>query len=254
VRKLLRLIALLATCAPAPAWAQGGPPLLTDDPDTPGPGHWEINLSTVLNKRLHSYTIETPRLDANYGVGQRIQLKFEVPWVRGSDAGSIRTGAGSAVVGVKYRFIGQEGKTISWSVYPQFEFNTAHASVTKGLVEEGRQLLLPTELTLEIFHVEINGEVGRRFVENGSGGWIYGVSTEGHVVPRLELLAEMHGERTIGSGTTWIANVGARQKLTRHMTLMGAVGRAVRGPAAERPRLLLYAGLQLTLPDRYRFK
>lgn len=81
MRKLIPLVALLAIFLPTPAWAQGGPPLLTDDPDTPGPGYWEINLSTFLEKRLHSNTIETPRVDANYGVGQRIQLKFEVPWL-----------------------------------------------------------------------------------------------------------------------------------------------------------------------------
>ena len=93
VRKLTLLVALLAIFLPAPAWAQGGPPLVTDDPDTPGPGYWEINLSTFLEKRLHANTIETPRLDANYGVGQRIQLKFEVPWIRESDEGLIQTGA-----------------------------------------------------------------------------------------------------------------------------------------------------------------
>ena len=254
VRKLIPLVALLAICLPAPARAQGGPPLITDDPDTPGPGYWEINLSTFLDKRLHANTIDTPRIDANYGVGKRIQLKFEVPWVRESDEGLIQTGAGNVVAGVKYRFVGQEGKTIAWSVYPQLEFNTTHASVTKGLVEDGRQLLLPTELTLEIFHVEINGEAGHRFAEHGGGGWIYGVSTEGHVVPRLELLAEVHGERPNDGSTEWIVNFGARPKLTRQMILMLAVGRGLSGAADERPRLLFYTGLQINLPGLYSFK
>ena len=35
--------------------AQGGPPLLTDDPDTPGNRHWEINTA---------YTVERVRDDA----------------------------------------------------------------------------------------------------------------------------------------------------------------------------------------------
>ena len=33
---------------PLSALAQGGPPMITDDPDTPGPGCWEINLPGVL--------------------------------------------------------------------------------------------------------------------------------------------------------------------------------------------------------------
>ena len=254
MRTLTLLVALFAIVLPAPARAQGGPPLITDDPDTPGPGYWEINLSTFLERSLHSSTIETPRLDANYGVGERIQLKFEVPWLRESEDSSIQTGAGNVVTGVKYRFIGREGKTIAWSVYPQFEFNTTHASVTKGLVEDGPQLLLPTELTLEILHVEINGEAGRTFAETGGGGWIYGVSTEGHVVPRLELVAEVHGERPKDGSTEWIVNFGARPKLTRQMILMLAIGRGLTGPADERPRLLFYTGLQFNLPGLYSFK
>jgi len=254
VRKLIPLVALLAVFLPTPARAQGGPPLLTDDPDTPGPGYWEINLSTFLEKRLHSSTIETPRVDANYGVGQRIQLKFEVPWLRESDEGAVQTGAGNVVTGVKYRFVGHEGKTIAWSVYPQLEFNTTHASVTKGLVEDGPQLLLPTELTLEILHVEINGEAGRRFAETGGGGWIYGLSTEGHVMPRLELLAELHGERPKDGSTEWIVNFGARPKLTRQMILMLAIGHGLTGPTDERPHLLFYTGLQVNLPGLYSFK
>jgi hypothetical protein len=254
VRKLIPLVVLLAIFLPRPASAQGGPPLLTDDPDTPGPGYWEINLSTFLERQSQGTTIEMPRLDANYGVGRRIQLKFEVPWLRESEDGSIRTGAGNAVTGVKYRFVGQEGKTIAWSVYPQLEFNTMHASVTEGLVEDGRQLLLPTELTLEVLHVEINGEAGRRFAEAGGSGWIYGLSTEGHVAPRLELLAEVHGERPKDGSTEWIVNFGARPKLTRQMILMLAVGRGLSGPADERPRLLFYTGLQVNVPGLYSFK
>ena len=50
-----------------------------------------------------------------------------------------------------------------------------------------------------------------------------------------------------------IVNVGGRQKLTRQIVLMLAVGRGVHGVPDERPRLLLYAGLQVNLPGYYRF-
>src|SRR5258707_4583641 len=50
VRKLIPLVALLAIFLPTPAWAQGGPPLLTGDPDTPCPSYLEIHLSTSLEK------------------------------------------------------------------------------------------------------------------------------------------------------------------------------------------------------------
>lgn len=248
-------LATLLALAPARARAQGGPPLITDDPDTPGPRYWEINLSTFFEKSRRERRIETPRLDLNYGVGRRIQLKFEMPWVGVRETGEpTRSGAGNSVAGLKWRFLGQEGRTLAWSVYPQVEFNIVHSSVSKGLVDEGRRVLLPTEITLELAHVEINGEVGRNFVEHGEDEWIYGLSTEAGVNRRLELLGEVHGERRRSAPTELILNVGARQKLTRRIVLMLAAGRAVSGAPDERPRLMLYAGLQLNLPTFYDFK
>ena len=251
----LAALAALLSLVPASARAQGGPPLITDDPDTPGPGYWEINVSTFFEKSRLERRSEMPRLDVNYGWGRRIQLKYEVPWVAVQPAGKpARSGAGNSVAGVKLRFLGQEKKILAWSVYPQLEFNTDHASVTKGLVEPGHRLLLPTEITLEFAHFEINGEVGRDFAEKGASGWLYGLSTEAGVTKRLELLGEIHGERRGAEPTELIVNVGGRQKLTRQIILMAAVGRAVHGAPDQRPRLLVFAGLQFNLPGYFNFE
>src|SRR5438876_3343632 len=88
---------------PSRASAQGGPPLITDDPDTPGPGRWEINISAQSDSGNGQRRMETPRLDVNYGVGQRIQLKLEMPWVqlrRDNDRRRAQ-GPGDATAGVK---------------------------------------------------------------------------------------------------------------------------------------------------------
>jgi hypothetical protein len=248
------LAVLLLLLIPAVARAQGGPPLITDDPDTPGPAHWEINLAAQLERSAHGYRLDLPRIDANYGVGRRIQLKLEAPWVRGGENGEVRSGPGNAVAGVKYRFAGQEGQEIAWSIYPQVEFNLTHASVTKGLVDEGPQFLMPTEVTIEIHHLEVNGEVGRNFVSGAEDNWIYGLSTEAHAAARLELLAELHGEGHPGAPDVLIANVGARGKLTKQMVLLLAVGHGVHGLVDERPGLLVYTGLQFNLPGLYKFE
>jgi hypothetical protein len=249
------LVATLATALlPAHALAQGGPPLITDDPDTPGPGHWEINIATLLENTGGQRRVEVPRVDLNYGVGRRIQLKFEMPWVAlENEAQRAETGAGNATVGVKWRFIGQEGEKIAWSIYPQLDFNTAHSSVTKGIEQEGRQFLMPSEITVEMFHLEINGEVGRNFVENGPDSWIFGVSTEGHVLPRFELLAELHGERVDDESTELIIVGGGRLKLTSKMIVLMAAGHSVRSPDQE-ARTYAYVGLQLNLPRQFTFE
>jgi hypothetical protein len=227
----------------------------TDDPDTPGPGYWEINLATLVETHSVLRRVEAPRIDLNYGVGERIQLKFEMPWVIVLEAAASRqTGAGDASAGVKWRFLGREGQTIAWSIYPQLELNTAHSSITKGIAEEGRQFLMPTELTLEFGHVELNGEVGRDFVEHGPGNWIFGLATEASPSRRLELLAELHGEHVDRESTELVANFGARQKLISQLILLIAAGRTVRSLADEGPRVNLYLGLQFNLPGQYSFE
>jgi hypothetical protein len=247
------LLALVLTLGWRPLFAQGGPPLLTDDPDTPGPGHWEINLSLFREWSRHARLSEIPRLDVNYGVGRRIQLKLEAPYLAKEDDGARAvTGPGDVVVGVKWRFLGEERQRIAWSVYPQYEFNTAHASVAKGLVEEGHALLLPTELTLELHPIELDIEIGRSISSGRPDEWLYGLATEASLAHRLEVLGELHGEKGDGP-TELIVNGGARYQATGRLTVMLAVGHAVGGSPAERPRLLVYAGLQVNSPGRFDF-
>ena len=74
----LTWIALVPVCSFA-VFAQGGPPLLTDDPGTPGNRNWEINIASTQFFSPGENEVETPLLDINYGLGDRIQLKYEVP-------------------------------------------------------------------------------------------------------------------------------------------------------------------------------
>jgi hypothetical protein len=237
-----------------PAAAQGGPPLITDDPDTPGPGYWELNLFGFSERSHAEHRSEVPRLDLNYGVGRRIQLKLEMPWIRLRAAGEPPvSGPGDAAAGVKWRFLGEEGQTLAWAVYPQVEFNTDHASVEKGLVEDGSSFLLPTEITLELAHVEVNLEVGAEMPRHGPDVLFYGLSTEAGIARRVELLAEIHGEKTAHEAAEVLYNVGGRFKLTQQVTLMAAAGHAFRGDPAERRRLLVLAGIQMNLPGTFSF-
>ena len=238
----------------AVALAQGGPPLITDDPDTPGPGYWEINLSSLLEKSSSERRLEAPFADINYGVGKRIQLKFEIPWLNVRQNGNRnQSGPGNSNFGVKWRFLGQEGKRIAWSIYPQLEVNTKHSVAERGLVDEGRQFLFPTEVTLEMGRFEFNGEVGRNFVQKGESGWIYGLATEVEFHPHFELLGEVHGERSGNGPADIIVNVGGRPKITRQIVLLIAAGRTVQRPPGESPFFRLYFGLQFNLPGQYNF-
>src|SRR5438445_1217147 len=162
---LLFLFTVCAAALPRQAVAQGGPPLLTDDPETPGNGHWEINVAWTLSQKQNERLFAIPLIDINYGLGQRIQLKAEVPWlVLQERRGGIQSGIGSANFGVKWRFLDKDRHAFAMSTYPQLEIRTSASSARRGLSEHGRELLLPIGISRGLGPVTINGERGSQVV------------------------------------------------------------------------------------------
>jgi hypothetical protein len=51
------------------ARAQGGPPLLTNDPGTPGNGNWEINIGVMPVLRHDANQYQLPQLDNDRAMG-----------------------------------------------------------------------------------------------------------------------------------------------------------------------------------------
>jgi hypothetical protein len=99
----LALAAFLATAVRM--LAQGGPPMITDDPGTPGNGHWEINLAWTDQRTPGSTLFGLPLLDANYGVGDRIQLNYQGSWNVLRNAGEdTESGMSDSQLAVKWRY------------------------------------------------------------------------------------------------------------------------------------------------------
>lgn len=98
--------------------AQGGPPLLTDDPDTIGGGNWEINTAYTVERTRNGRTARVPLIDINYGFGDHVQLKYEVAWlsVDQSDPSGIRSGLGNSLAGVRWRFLDEDKVGFGMSV------------------------------------------------------------------------------------------------------------------------------------------
>jgi hypothetical protein len=68
-----RLLLLILLCVFAQAaFGQGGPPLITDDPGTPGNKHWEINVAFTESRFSYGVVYETPHIDLNYGYGNNV--------------------------------------------------------------------------------------------------------------------------------------------------------------------------------------
>ena len=224
------------------AQAQGGPPLLTDDPGTPGNRHWEVNLAATVERTRDASLYEAPLVDANYGLGERIQLKLEMPLLIESSSAT-RAGLGNPSAGVKWRFLQDSSSGLAISTFPQFEF----PSPILPLDETGNRsaLLLPIEFAIPWSGIGINGELGYRISEGGDDEVIYGLALGHEVTPTLELLSECKGSSARLQGSELLCQLGARKDAGEHFGLMGALGRAVAGDSDERAELQGYLGLQL---------
>ncbi len=77
------------------------------------------------------------------GLGDRIQLKVEIPWLVLDSGGATVGGLGNALLGVKYRFMDESVSGVSVAVYPQVEIGLLDSSVEKGLVESGTGAIFP---------------------------------------------------------------------------------------------------------------
>ncbi len=246
--RLPALCFLLLGLLPGAGLAQGGPPLVTDDPGTPGDRRWEVNVAFTFEKRGSERTFETPLIDANYGLGDRIQLKVEVPWIlRRQENGSDESGPGNALFGVKWRFLDGKNGGLSVSTYPQVEINVSHSSADKGLVEKESGLLLPLSFQKEFGPLSANLELGHALRRGQKGRWIYGLALGHDFSERVEVIGEVFGgasARFADIGLDW--NLGCRWKLARRLVILVSAGAGIAGTSEEPPtRFQSYTGVQL---------
>jgi hypothetical protein len=250
--------ALLLVVMPAalslPATAQGGPPFITDDPGTPGDGNWEINVAAYNERHPTERIYNAPILDANYGWGPRIQLKYQVPYlVVGTDDGPTRSGLGKSLAGVKWRFYENDEKGLEISTYPQIEFNNPTSSVQRGLADPGVRFFLPIEITKKVGRFEINPEAGYWFADKAGAAWAAGVVVAREVSNRLELDGELYATANTNGSDHWTSlDGGGRYKLGRHFVLLFMAGRSFRGPASGQPQFFGYLGMQFLFSSKHK--
>ena len=239
--------AFLVLIVAGPAFA--GPPLLTDDPDTPGDKHWEINIAFTIDKLQSEATFETPLLDLNYGVGNNIQLKYEVPLLIQHEQGiGTQSGLGNSLVGVKWRFLDEEKIGVNMSTYPQFEFNPPTSSADRGLVEKGTNLLLPVEVSKKFGPFWVGGELGYTIRQNSDNDWFYGLCSGYEIRENLTIMGEIHGGVTKEfKKEETVFNIGTQWDFSKKFGLLASAGRRFSRATSDEPDLLFYLGLQMRL-------
>ncbi len=243
----LAIALVILMISPLFACAQGGPPLLTDDPGTPGPGHWEINTAFTVEKHHGENLFEAPLLDINYGWGERHQFKLEIPWVvldeRGED---IRNGLGNSLIGWKWRFMDEKESGISMSVYPQLQFNNpGSSSAERELSEKGTQFLLPIQAAKGLGPLGVNVELGYKFKDSSEDELIYGIALSYEVSDKMELLGEIFGTSFVDfSEHELVLNLGTRYKLDEKHVLLFAAGRSIENAGVNEALFISYVGIQ----------
>lgn len=186
---LMMLAGFLSVVDCKSAHAVAGPPLVTDDPGTPGPNNWEINVAFTSESSKEEKRVELPFLDLNYGLGERIQLKYEVPYVisKNEEQDSKNSGIDRSTAGVKWRFRdkkktegeakpegfekveGGEDGGVALSTYPQYTFKSPVAeSVRLAEGTTSHEFFLPVEAEETFGKWDFNQELGYRWLEQNT--------------------------------------------------------------------------------------
>ena len=224
---------------------QGGPPMITDDPGTPGDRRWEINLALAFEHRRHEIAFDAPAIDLNYGWGERIQLTLQTAPVLLKRSGhGVIGGLGGTEAAVKWRFLDEERAGVSMSVFPRVIFNLTPSSVRRGLAGDGVGVQLPAQIAKRFGGVDFDFEFGPLVGSVGRSEWLYGIVAGIDVTKTTVVMAELHGTARISFAQDFLTvNFGLRQKLNDASILIISLGHEVRAP--ETRAFVGYCGVQL---------
>ena len=225
---------VLLTVLSARGFAQAGPPFRTNDPETPGNKHWEINFGWVGDRNPAAGAYQVPDFDINYGLGDRIQLKYELPIAieetrpqpatatQPAQSGQVVSGLGQSLLGVKIRFyehhsgdpwIGHNAPSksgpnaaggdaeepvanVSVGSYPQLSLNNPTSSVRRGVVASGPDFFLPLEANARLGPLRLDGEVGYHFGNRAlPQSWIRGLILGHEFSDRTEAYLEIYDQQ-----------------------------------------------------------
>lgn len=238
---LRKTIFLISICT-FQGFAEGGAPMLTDGPGTPGDGYWEINLAYTGNLRHEVHRYEEPIVDVNYGFGESIQLKIESSYIGLRTQDQFLHGTGNTKAGVKWRFYDDDNLQIS--TYPQFGFSPVRSHIDNALSDYDKLYVLPLEITKRFDLFWLTAEGGYMWMKNAKDQIKYGLLGGYDITPKCTLMIELYGNsNSDGSEKTRIANFGLTYAVIRNIALLLSIGRELETPEPDRGTLF-YSGIQ----------
>jgi hypothetical protein len=222
---------------------RAGPPFVTDDPEPPPPGGWEINVPFIMERTPGETETVAPLFDFNYGL-PNVQLKLEFPIeVIQEDHRGTTAGVGDLLLGVKWRFLNDEQSQFQLGTYPQLLAPTGDRA--RGLGQGQPAYLLPLLVQKSWGKWTVYGDVGYWWQTAAeTRNHVYaGAVLEREINERLELGVELFGNspKERGGRSELAFNIGGAWKLSKHLNLLFSGGRDIVGDT----HAMVYVGLQV---------
>jgi hypothetical protein len=247
MRSGIGVLLLAGIVLPVICHAEAGPPMITDDPGTPGKGHFEVNTAFTYEERPQAKSVSAPLLDINYGLFDHVQLKLQVPWELSRIETHSASGLGESIAGIKWRFLDEEEHGFAMSIYPQLEFRWPAYSSSRNPDDKIKHLILPLDFEKALGPVTLGLEFGLD-LSHKARPQNFGGLVLGH---RFNENFELLGEVRETSGPDFhrdecVVNAGFRLKVNSLMSIIGSGGTTVHAPGRNSPRVLSYLALQFT--------
>ena len=229
-------------CLVATSSTRAGPPFVTDDPEPPPPGGWEINVPFILERTPGKTEMDAPLFDLNYGL-PNIQLKLEIPVrIVHEDNNGTAAGPGDLLLGVKWRFFNSEKSQVQLGIYPQLLLPTGDRA--RALGDGGSAFVFPLLAQKNWEKWTLYGNIGYWWQTAAeTRNYLYaGAVLEREINERLELGVELFGNspKERGGRSDFAFNLGGTWKLSNHVNLLFAGGRDIVGDTTA----MAYIGLQ----------
>jgi hypothetical protein len=237
-------IVLSLACAAQVVFGQGGPPMITDDPGTPGNGKWENNFAIIFEHRPNETSIDVPEIDLNYGVGEHVQLTLQnAPVLLKRGGHGLIGGLGSTEAAIKWRFLDEATSGFDMSMFPRVIFNVAQSSVRRGLAEDGTRFQIPFQAAKAFGRLHVDAELGPRAITVGQSEWLSGIVCGFDLTKPTMLMTELRDESRMNfSRDVLTLNFGLRHEFTENYILIVSMGHELRSP--EPTALIGYFGMQ----------
>lgn len=217
------------------------PPLNVDDPSTPGCNAWEINVVVDGDFTRAQNSFELPLLDINYGIGDNLQLKYELPYLSNQADGTTSAAVGESKAGIKFMFFEDETSKLQLAAYPQLTFVSSRADVVaKGLASPGNIFTLPVLMAFKIGQtlrgdVDLTANLGYNIsTKSDVGNFIsasLGVGTP--IFRNVSIMGELATEQAMSAigdearSQVLKADIGMVGTLSRQFLLFGALGHSL---------------------------